>query len=63
MNQKQFGMISGLFVKDAKDEFERDELNEVAIDRDDWNAIRRSLTNIANEILRKNWLNILDGNF
>ncbi|AFN37364.1 RNA ligase [Vibrio phage phi-pp2] len=63
VTQKQFGMISGLFIKDAKDEFERDELNETAIARDDWDVIKRSLTNIANEILRKNWLDILDGNF
>ncbi len=63
VTQKQFGMVSGLFIKDAKDEFERDELNETAISRDDWDVIRRSLTNIANEILRKNWIDILDGNF
>ncbi|AJT60968.1 RNA ligase [Vibrio phage ValKK3] len=60
---KQFGMVSGLFVKDAKDEFERDERDEVAIPRDDWDVIKRSLVNVANEILRKNWLNIVDGTF
>lgn len=63
VTQKQFGMVSGLLLKDAKDEFERDERDEVSIPRDDWDVIRRSLSNLANEIVRKNWLNILDGEF
>lgn len=63
LTNKQFGMLSGAFIKDAKDEFERDERNEVAIERDDWNVIKRSLTDIANQVIKKHWLDILDSEF
>ncbi|AUR85881.1 hypothetical protein NVP1081O_146 [Vibrio phage 1.081.O._10N.286.52.C2] len=60
---KQFAMVSGMLMQDAKAEFERDELNEVPIKRSEWDAVKRSLNNVANELIRKDWLNIVDGNF
>lgn len=63
INQKQFGKLSGLLLQDAKNEFERDERDEQPITTDDWQVLRNPLGMIANDIVRKNWMNILDGEF
>lgn len=60
VSQKDFGKVSGAFVKDAKDEFERDEYE---INKDDWKGISKSVGKEASNLIRKHWLNILDNNF
>lgn len=63
VTQRDFGKIQGLFVADAKGEYERDELDENPVDKDAWNAIKKSYMNLGAEIVRKNFLNIIDGTF
>lgn len=63
VTQKDFGKVSGLLLQDAKVEFERDEYDETAIHPDDWKVLKKSLMNISNQLMRVNWLNILDKTF
>ncbi|CAM0051082.1 RNA ligase [Vibrio phage F86] len=60
---KQFGMVVGKLMQDAKVEFERDERDEVAIDKEIWQVVKNPLTNLANELVRAHWIKILDGQF
>lgn len=59
VSQKDFGKIQGLLVKDAKEEFERDEYE---ISSDDWKLIAKSVNKEAAGVVREEWLNILDNN-
>jgi len=54
---KDFGKIVGMLVKDAKDEFERDEYE---ISKSDWKEISKYVVKEASVVLREDWLNILD---
>ena len=58
ITQKDFGKVLGMLIQDAKEEFERDEYE---ISKDDWKGVGKSVNKIAGEVLRKEWLNILDG--
>lgn len=57
ITQKDFGRVLGLFVQDAKSEFERDEHE---IDKDDWKVVSGAIQKEAGQVLREDWLNILD---
>lgn len=57
VTQKDFGMVTGSLIQDAKDEFERDEY-EIA--KDDWKLIAKSVGKEASNVVRSQWLNILD---
>ncbi len=63
VNGKQFGMVVGKLIQDAKNEFERDEQDEVAIDKEMWQVLKNPLSNLANELVREHWIKILDGQF
>ena len=60
VTQKDFGKLTGEFVKDAKDEFERD---EYPISKDDWKGLSKVIGKESSNLIRQNWLNILDGSF
>ncbi|QDP66567.1 MAG: putative RNA ligase 2 [Prokaryotic dsDNA virus sp.] len=60
VSQKDFGKLQGLLVKDAKEEFERDEYE---ISSDDWKLIAKSVNKEAAGVVREDWLNILDNNY
>jgi Rnl2 family RNA ligase len=57
VTQKDFGKIQGMLVRDAKEEFERDEYE---IHKDDWKSLAKTIGKDAAEVVRKDWLNILD---
>ncbi len=57
LTHKDFGKVQGLLVKDAKEEFERD---EYAITTDDWEVVRKMIGKEAGVVVRKEWLNLLD---
>lgn len=57
VSQKDFGKIQGLFIQDAKTEFERDEYE---ISKDEWKLLAKSIGKDATSVLREEWLNVLD---
>jgi Rnl2 family RNA ligase len=59
VSQKDFGKVLGMLVQDAKEEFERDEYE---ISKDDWKALAKTVGKEAGEVVRKDWLNIIDRN-
>ena len=62
VTNKDFGKINGLFVKDVVEEFVKE--SEVNIrDIDNWKIINKSVTKLTAEIVRDNFLNIVDGRF
>lgn len=63
VNQKQFGMLQGLLIQDAKAEFERDERDEVPIHKDDWKVLKKPFGNLCVNTVRHYWMDILDGEF
>lgn len=63
VNQKQFGMLQGLLIQDAKVEYERDERDEVPIHKDDWKVMKKPFGNLCVNLVRHFWMDILDGEF
>lgn len=60
VTHKDFGKVLGAFVQDAKSEFERDEYE---ISKDDWKLMAKSVNKEAGNVVRGQWLNILDQYF
>ena len=57
LTQKDFGKVMGMLVQDAKEEFERDEYE---INKDDWKLMTKTVNKEAGQVVRAQWLNILD---
>lgn len=57
VSQRDFGRVQGMLVQDAKEEFERD---EYVINKDHWKLIAKSVGKSASEVVREDWLNIID---
>lgn len=60
VTNRDFGKLSGLLIQDALVEFERDEYE---VDKDDWKVCKRVVMQMAAELIRPNFLNIIDGNY
>lgn len=59
---KEFGRVAGLLSKDAIDDFTKD--NEKSLrDAERPSDVGKAVNNLAGELVRENWMNILDGNF
>ena len=54
---KDFGKVLGLLIQDAREGFEK-ECGE--IDKDNWKLVQKSLGKLAGEVVRQDWLNIID---
>lgn len=59
VTQKDFGKIQGLFVKDALEDFQKD---GNMIEKDDWKKVSKIVGKAASQVIREDWLNIIDGN-
>lgn len=60
VTSKDFGRIMGSLMQDAYSEFNRD---EYAISAESWGAIKRKVERTAQNLVRENFANILDGSF
>jgi len=64
ITDKSFGKLMGLFVKDAIEEFRKDFAEELdAIEKDECKRMNKRIGQSAADIVRKNFLNIIDGLF
>ena len=54
---KDFGKVLGLLIQDAREDFEK-ECGE--IDKDNWKLVQKSIGKLAGEVVRQDWLNIID---
>lgn len=59
---KDFGKVSGNLSKDALEDFTKDTGKSVR-DADRPGDVARAINNLSGELVRDNWMNILDGNF
>lgn len=64
VTNKDFGKIMGLFAQDIFDDYEKDEgVHPKDQLGDDWKRVSKLINNDAALLIRKNFLNIIDGNF
>lgn len=59
---KEFGKVAGLLSKDAIEDFTKDTEKSLR-DADRPSDVAKAVNNLAGELVRDNWMNILDGNF
>ena len=64
ITDKMFGKIAGLFIKDVMDDFKKDFEDRIQeIKKKRFNVIKRNIQIKCNELIRKHFLNIIDGEF
>ena len=64
ISDKEFGKLMGLFVKDAIEEFRKDFAEELdAIDKDEQKRMNKRVGQLAAELIRQHFLDIIDGTF
>lgn len=63
VSQKDFGKILGLFSKDVMEDFGKDEPKILELDNKEKKMITRLINNECGNLIRPNFLNIIDGNF
>lgn len=64
VTQKDFGKLMGLFQKDAYDDFIKDNSKEyLDLDKDKQGKIKREFGKTCAELIRKNFLDIIDGEY
>lgn len=56
--QKDFGKVMGLLMQDAKEDYVKD---NGEVDSGDWKVAGKLLGKLASEVVRRDWLNIIDG--
>lgn len=61
--QKDFGKLSGMFVKDALEEFMKDHTEFETLEKNERKMVTKQASNMSAELIRPNFLNILDGVF
>jgi Rnl2 family RNA ligase len=60
VTDKEFSTVAGELLKDAKTEFERDELDEIEIDKSDWRVLSKQLYNLSMSVVRYDWVNTIN---
>ena len=63
VNNKQFGMLMGLFSKDVVEDFSKEEEAVGQLDNKDRKMLTKEINKECGNLIRSNFLNILDGNF
>jgi len=64
IDDKGFGKLQGLFVKDAIEDFLKDFADDVAkLTKDEWKCVVKRIQVEASVLVRQNFLAIIDGNF
>lgn len=59
IEQKDFGKVNGLFIQDVIVDYMKE--YEILEDKKEWKLVSKKVNGLCAEVLRGNWLNILDG--
>jgi hypothetical protein len=64
INQKSFGKLLGLFSKDAIDDFIKDNPDMMdGLEKKSRKKVQKAFNKMAGDIIRPNFVNIIDGTF
>lgn len=64
VTQKDFGKLQGLFTQDILEDYQKDaDISVPNLDRNEWKMINKEVGKIAAGLIRKNFRNIIDGEF
>lgn len=64
VNDKMFGKVAGLFMKDVIDDASKDFTEDIALmSKSDFKVVQKNVNIKVQEMVKKNFLNIIDSNF